>query len=221
MKKLLISDSLKPFIEKEKNILKNDDIKIFTASSGKDILDIHILEKVDLIITDLEMPEMDGDKICSLIRKDDNLKNVSFIITCDNDKSAISRCYSSRANAFITKPINSEELFDKLKKFLNVSKRKDIRVIFKVTIQGKVKEKYFYANSENVSMSGILFVTNEILEKGVTITCSFSIGRNLITTNGNVVRVERKSSYNNYYGVQFINLSLPSKAKLENFIEKH
>ena len=81
MKKLLIVGNIQQFMATEKNILNRADIKIFTAQSGEKALEIHRTERVDLIITELDMPGISGDKLCSLIRKDEELKHVSIIIS--------------------------------------------------------------------------------------------------------------------------------------------
>lgn len=39
-----------------------------------------VLDKVHLIITDIEMPQMDGHRLCKLVKEDDELKNIPVII---------------------------------------------------------------------------------------------------------------------------------------------
>jgi response regulator RpfG family c-di-GMP phosphodiesterase len=220
MKKVLIEDNLKAFIDKGKNILLRDDIRIFTASTGEVALKIHRALSMDLLVIDLDMAKMSGDEVCSIIRNNDTLKNVSIILLCDNNKSAIARCQKCRANAFITKPINYGELFQKMKKFLNVSDRISLRAILNIAIKSEVKDSYFFANSENISSSGMLFETDKVLAKGDKLRCAFFIGSSLITANVKVIRVVKKEPNQYNYGVQFINLSDSSKARMVKFIEK-
>ena len=240
MKKLLIADNLKTIIEKNKKVLSMEHVKIITdssgkellkvhsrekirilaASSGKDILNIHNSENTDLIITSLEMPKMDGDKVCSAIRNNDTTKKVSFIIVCDNNKSAIKRCRTCKANAFITKPIKSQELISNIKKFLYISERKSIRAIFQVFFKGRSKEKFFFGSSENISSSGILLSTDEVLRKGAKITCTFLIGKKLTTVNGKVVRTVKAAPARHSYGIQFTDLSPTTQSRIDKFIKK-
>src|SRR4030043_1563921 len=98
MHKLLIFETLKPFIE-EGSLLARKNIKVLTASSGEEILKIHRSEDVNLIITELKMPDMDGDKLCSIVRNDKAMQKVSLIIICENDKSDIERCEAWGVNA--------------------------------------------------------------------------------------------------------------------------
>ncbi len=220
MKKLLVTNDIKPVLEREKNILSRKKIEILTASSGEDIPRIHADEKVDLIIMNLKMPGMDGDEVCTNIRNNDALKKVSIIIICDNDKSEISRCQACGANAFITNPVNYKEVFRNIKKFLYVADRKDLRIIFQVFIKGAQKDRFFFANTENISNSGILLETDEVIEKGEKTTCSFFLDNDLITLDGKIMRVSEKENKLFKYGIQFININLNTQKRLEEFINK-
>jgi DNA-binding response OmpR family regulator len=220
MKKIIISDDLHSLVTNGKNILSRDDIKIFTASTGEKILRIHGMEKVDLIITGLDIRGLNGDMVCSAIRKDSELRKVSILLACDDDKSAIAKCQACGANAFITKPVDKGELLRKILKFLNVTERVSLRVILNVGVRIDVKYDFFFANSENISSSGILFVTDRELSEGDKITCSFFIGKTLISSNGIIVRIVKKSSNELYCGMRFENLPQLSKSKIEKFVKK-
>ena len=220
MKKLLITNDIKPVLESEQNMLSRNKIEILTASSGADILRIHGDEEVDLIIMNLKMSSMDGDVVCTTIRNSDALKKVSIIIICDNDKSEISRCQACGANAFITNPVDYKEVFRNIKKFLYVAERKDLRIIFQVFIKGEQNDRFFFANTENISISGILLQTDEVIEKGERTTCSFFLGNNLITLKGKIMRVLEKENNQFNYGIQFININLSTQKMLEELIIK-
>ena len=240
MKKLIITANLKTFFEdnqtgllEEKikvitaptgeehlDILSRETVSILTASSGNDILNIHNTENADLIIADLEMPEMNGDEVCDAIRNDDTTRKVSFVIVCDNDESAINRCRTSKANAYITRPIKVQELSEDIKKFLNISERRSVRIIFQVFVKGKFMDRFFFGRSENISNSGILLSTDEAIEKGHKITCTFIIGDDLITVDGEVVRNIEDAPDRHSYGIQFINIDPFSKSKIDQLISQ-
>jgi CheY-like chemotaxis protein len=145
MKKVIIFHHFNSVIKKENNILSRDDIRIFTVSSGREVLKTHQLEHADIIIMDIDMPDMSGDKVCSSIRKNEALKNVSIMIASEDNKSDIARCQASGANAFITKPVEREELFKKIMKFLNVSNRINLRVILNVGVKVHSSSMIFFS----------------------------------------------------------------------------
>ncbi|MDA8239048.1 MAG: response regulator [Nitrospiraceae bacterium] len=221
MKKVLIVDDLRTFIDKEKSILDRSDIKIFTATSGGEALAVHKAEKVDLIIVDLDMPGMNGDKFCSIIRRDEVLKRVSIIITCDGTESDIARIRQCKANSYITKPIRPVQFLESVGRFLDVPERKSYRVLLKARVEGKFGNEPFYCSSQNISVSGLLIETEKVLEKGDVLSCSFFLpGSECIVTDAEVMRTVRGAENSMSYGVRFLDLRPSFKAAIATFIEK-
>ncbi len=162
---------------------------------------------------------MNGDDVISIIRRDDVLRKVSTILICDNNKSSIVRCKISGTNAFIMKPVQHEELFLNINKLLYVTERRNLRIILQVFINCKTSDNFFFANSVNISSTGILFETSEILKEGEKVLCAFFIERDPIIIKGEVKRVERKPPHQYFYGMQFLELNNISKYGIEKFIE--
>ena len=79
--------------------------KIYQASNGKQALNIIQQKKIDLVITDIRMPNMDG---LSLIKKIKELKlNVPVIITTAFDEvEYLKQAIELHVDKFICKPIN-------------------------------------------------------------------------------------------------------------------
>ena len=221
MKKVLIVDDLRTFIDKEKSILNRSDIKIFTATSGGEALAVHKAEKVDLIIVDLDMPGMNGDKFCSVIRRDEALKQVSIIIACDGTESDIARIRHCKANSYITKPIRPVQFLESVGRFLDVPERKSYRVLLKARVEGKFDNEPFYCSSQNISVSGLLIETEKVLEKGDVLSCSFFLpGSECIVTDAEVMRTVRGPENSMSYGVRFLDLRPAFKTAIDTFIEK-
>lgn len=221
MKKVLIVDHLKSHIEKEKSILTRSDIKIFTATSGKEALAIHKDEIVDVIIVDLDMPDMGGDKLCSIVRQDDSLRHAVVIIACPGSEADIDRVTRCAANAHVTKPIRPVQFLESVSRFLDVPERKSYRVLLKATVNGRFGNEPFYCSSQNISVSGLLMDTEKTLEKGDLLSCSFFLpGSECIVTEAEVMRAVKGAGNAASYGVRFINLRPAFKAAIETFIEK-
>ena len=221
MKNVLIVDDLAPYIEKEKTILQRADFKIFTATSGQEAIEIHTAEKMDLILADIDMPGMNGDEMCRVIRSRESLRKVSIILVCLGRKSDVDRCLSSGANDYITKPIDPRLLIGKVTQFLNIPERKHLRVLTKVSFTGKIKSESFFGTTQDISISGILLETDRVLAKGDVITCSFFIpDADRIEVLGEIMRVSKTTGSLNHYGVRFGDLSLSVKSAIESFIRK-
>jgi two-component system, chemotaxis family, chemotaxis protein CheY len=85
--------------------------KIIEAVDGVDALKKLSGEKIDLILTDINMPVMDGLKLVALVRQNDQLRDIPIIIiTTEGAEEDRERGLALGANAYISKPIQSSHL---------------------------------------------------------------------------------------------------------------
>jgi CheY-like chemotaxis protein len=70
-----------------------------------------------LIILDIKLPKMDGQEVLKIIKSDPGLKHIPVIVlTTTTQEEEIVKSYQNGANSYITKPIDPQEFFDKIKK---------------------------------------------------------------------------------------------------------
>jgi two-component system chemotaxis response regulator CheY len=94
--------------------------QIVEANDGVDGLKKLSAEKFDLILTDINMPIMDGLKLVSMVRNDPNYKAVPIIIiTTEGAAEDRDRALALGANAYITKPIQTTQILDTVRRLLN------------------------------------------------------------------------------------------------------
>jgi len=75
----------------------------------------------DLIITDINMPVMDGLKLISLVRRDVNYRNIPImIITTEGGAEDRERALALGADAYITKPIQAGQVLDTARSLLGI-----------------------------------------------------------------------------------------------------
>ncbi len=219
MKKIIIVNSIQAFLERDKSILNRADFRVYTATSGNEALRIHREEKADLIVADLDLPDMGGDVLCSLVRQESTIRHVSIILVCRDIPEELARASSCGANAWVTKPVRPEQLVESVGQLLAVSLRRGYRVLLKAKVKGERESEPFFCTSHNISVSGILLETDKILEPGDCISCSFFLpGSQQIVADGEVVRLERKPDGSCHYGVRFINLAPDCRDAIEWFI---
>lgn len=85
--------------------------KIVEASDGIDALKKLSAASFDLILTDINMPIMDGLKLVSLIRGNDQHRNIPIIIiTTEGAEEDRKKGLALGANAYLSKPIQTAEL---------------------------------------------------------------------------------------------------------------
>lgn len=219
MKKILLVNNREAFIDSEKTILQRTGFELYIATSGEEALSVHKAEKVDLIVTCLDMPGISGDDLCSKIRMDDDLKHVSIIIVCNSSKADMERVARCKANSYITKPIQPEQLLERVAQLLNISERKSYRVLLKVSVNGRSSDGSFFCTSRDISATGMLLQTDRKFAIGECVSCSFFLpGSIRIVSDAEIMRVSKNHDNTALYGARFVNLSPVYKATITDFI---
>ncbi len=78
-------------------------------------------QKFDLVVTDINMPIMDGLKLVSLIRNDPQYKDIPVVvITTEGATEDRDRALALGANEYITKPIQTARILEVAKKMLGI-----------------------------------------------------------------------------------------------------
>lgn len=100
--------------------LKN--LKVTEADDGVDGLKKLSQAKFDILITDINMPIMDGLKLVAMVRNDENHKHIPIvIITTEGAQEDRQRALALGANAYITKPIQAPQVISKVKELLKLA----------------------------------------------------------------------------------------------------
>jgi len=214
-KKILLVNNLQSFLERNYCLLDRAGFEVYTATSAVEALQIHREQKVNLIIAMLDMPQLGGDWLCSLIRQDSELCKVSIILVCYPAPKDIERASQSGANAWITKPVRPNVLLQEAGKLLSIPTRIDHRT----SVHGIVNSRRFSGTLHNISVSGILCETDMLLNPDELITgMSIDIRMCEITAGGKVVRSANSSNGLYNYGVQFIDLAPGYRDEIANFV---
>ncbi len=85
--------------------------RVIEAVDGVDALKKLTTDKIDLVITDINMPMMDGLKLVTLIRGNARMKSMPIVIvTTEGAEADRERGLALGANAYIPKPIQPSDL---------------------------------------------------------------------------------------------------------------
>jgi two-component system chemotaxis response regulator CheY len=96
-------------------------LKVTEADDGVDGLRKLATGKFDIILTDINMPIMDGLKLVKRVRTDAVHKDVPIVvITTESAEEDRQRALSLGANAYITKPIQAPQVIAKVKELLGI-----------------------------------------------------------------------------------------------------
>lgn len=122
MPKILVVDD-SPVVKKiVTTTLVKKGFEVREALDGVAALEILLSEKIDLVITDLNMPKMDGLQLTREIRKNPTYKRIPVIMLTTNP-SEEQKALEAGANLYLKKPVTSEELISHVQKFLGVEMR--------------------------------------------------------------------------------------------------
>lgn len=102
---LLIVDDEQDICEMLSRHFRYLGFNVQTASNGKEALDLMAVNKIDIVISDIVMPVMDGAELCARIRADYPLTHVIMItghVTLDN----VMACMRRGADLCVFKPLH-------------------------------------------------------------------------------------------------------------------
>jgi CheY-like chemotaxis protein len=117
--KILIVEDNEPIRENTAELLELSNYAVITAGNGTQALNIALQQTPDLILCDIQMPQMDGYHLLQHIRKQIQLHNTPFIFfTASAEKKDIEAGLQMGANDYIVKPFLPAGLLQMLEKYL-------------------------------------------------------------------------------------------------------
>jgi len=119
--KVLIVDDFATMRRIVRNILKQIGFKnIVEADDGKSALKELKKGKIDLILCDWNMPEMPGIDLLKVVRSDDELKDIHFVmVTAEAQKDNIIEAVKAGVSNYVIKPFTAETISEKLCKIFD------------------------------------------------------------------------------------------------------
>ncbi|MFV0366463.1 MAG: response regulator [Mangrovibacterium sp.] len=97
-----------------------EEYTIFEAENGAVALTILNAQKIDLVLTDLMMPKMNGLELCYAMKLSDTLKHIPIVmLSAQNAREQIVEGLNNGADDYLTKPFNVDILLIRVKKLLS------------------------------------------------------------------------------------------------------
>lgn len=101
--------------------LKNQGADVIMTSNGKEAIETLTTDKCDIVLMDLQMPEMDGYQATTYIRNQLKLDIPIIAMTADAMKGESDKCINAGMQDYISKPFEPKELFEKILAFANAN----------------------------------------------------------------------------------------------------
>jgi two-component system chemotaxis response regulator CheY len=118
---LIVDDSpaMRAFIRRVVDLSGFDASLCLEASNGQEALEILDKEWVDAILTDINMPVMDGESLLRNLAANPLLSSIpAIVISTDATEARIGRLLSLGARGYVTKPFAPEDLREELERTL-------------------------------------------------------------------------------------------------------
>ena len=128
--KVLVVDDEQPILKMLKDYLELEEYDVFLIDNGKDTIDKVQEISPDIVILDVNMPQMDGFEVCSKIRE--KIKVPIIFLTARNFENDLITGFNIGADDYITKPFSLIELGARIKAHLRREERNN-----SIKIRGK------------------------------------------------------------------------------------
>ncbi len=221
MKKILIVEGLRKLFSSDNTFLKRSEYRIFTATTNDDILKVHIKEKLDLIVTSLNIPgAMTSEELFNIISRSRSLQDVRSIIVCDDSRMGRVRCTQCDTDVVLTSPVEVDVLQRKMQELIEESPRQAYRAQLRAALEGKHEERPIRGFTVNISVTGMLIETEKEFEQGSPVLLSFALpDGKVVAVKAEVVRTFKHQTSPHLWksGVKFTDIAESTLTAIESF----
>ena len=118
-KKILVIDDSAIVRNVHAVILKSAGYEVIEAINGAEGYEKALAEEMDLMVVDINTPEMDGYTFCEKIRENAKYKNVPImIVSVESEQEDKIKGFKAGANLFLVKPVKSDEFVENVNMLL-------------------------------------------------------------------------------------------------------
>ena len=126
--KILCIDDIKTNLFTLESVIESatdDKYEIFLADSADAGFEILLKNKINIILLDVMMPDIDGFEAAKMIKSSKKTRDIPIIfVTAKKDDNTIEMCYSVGGVDYINKPFNTSELINRISFHLDLVENK-------------------------------------------------------------------------------------------------
>jgi two-component system chemotaxis response regulator CheY len=121
---MIVDDSpaMRSFVRRVLELSGVDVGTCLTASNGQEALDLLRGHWVDVILTDINMPTMDGEQFVRILEADESLRSIPVVVvSTDSTENRVQRLLTLGAKGYVTKPFLPETLREEMERVLGAA----------------------------------------------------------------------------------------------------
>ncbi len=217
-KKILVIDDFQPLLEEVIDFLNIEGFMTYSAKNGAEGVQTAIQYKPDLIICDIEMPQMNGFEVFKTLEKIPATESIPFIfLTARAQADDYKTGLKIGADDYITKPLEMDHLLNTVLKRLNKHDRlkQKHRKEFEALINNPLVGIFIYKTDR-------IILTNKKTEE-ITSYSKNELNNlnyeNLIVGDYNILKAKFNKVLNNIHESDKLRVSLVNKEKKAVFID--
>ncbi|MEA3466575.1 MAG: response regulator [Thermodesulfobacteriota bacterium] len=119
-KKILIVEDEESLLKLESILFFSRGYEVIAVADGMAALDVLARERVDLVLLDVMLPEIDGVEICRRIKESPLTRRIPVImLTAKKNQEDMACADAVGADWYITKPFKSTKVIEVVERFIN------------------------------------------------------------------------------------------------------
>jgi two-component system cell cycle response regulator len=160
---ILVVDDLEPNVKLLEAKLLSEYYTVLTAYSGKQALEILNNNKIDVVLLDVMMPEMDGYETCRRIKANPSTTHVPVVmVTALSEVEDKVKGLEAGADEFLTKPVNDMALFARVKSLSRIK-----TIVDELRLRNQTNSELGLSEEsliEDFSTSNILIIDDDVVQ---------------------------------------------------------
>jgi adenylate cyclase len=123
--KILVADDVPQNVRLLEAVLSSQGYLVTSASSGPETLERVAFELPDLLLLDIQMPEMSGYEVCRRLRADTATAFLPVVMITSSDTEVRVNALEAGADDFVTKPFDQQELLIRVRSLVRLKQYHD------------------------------------------------------------------------------------------------
>ncbi|RKY90622.1 MAG: sigma-54-dependent Fis family transcriptional regulator, partial [Ignavibacteriae bacterium] len=178
-RKILVVDDEQIIRESLSYVLKKEDYQVDEAENGKIAYEKLLETTYDLVITDLEMPEMKGTELLDKIRNL-SVQTATIVVTAYGSLETAIAALRSGASDYVLKPVEFDELLIKVKRLFEIKDMLIENQILRNELQRSTEDLKIIGNSRAIKKVFDIIRSVADTESTVLITGKSGTGKELV-----------------------------------------
>ena len=220
--RILLVDHSRGALLFQETILRRRQESILTALSGGEGLIKARSERPQLVVFGFDLFDMTAPEFCREIRSDPEIKGMSLLLVCERENAAnADLCLSAGCNDVIFRPLQREELDEKVSRLTSIPSRRQLRTITRIEISVENNGRFILGRSLNISANGMLLGVDRVLPGDGKVRIHFYLPGDAkpMQIEGEVLRAEFTGTMAKY-GVRFVETDDEQRDRIERFVQR-